>query len=250
MIINPFRYIVANFTNLYSFFFDGVNESLNNDSTNSDIGFDKNNAFSYSFWAKFDTLGVEQLFISRPNDIANQTIIGVGILSTNAIRFRLGLWGGTTNRKQITTNAFTAATNTWYNITVTYDGSDTVAGMKIYIDSVNQSVTTATGTLPTTINYSRIRIGARYGGNFLNGNMDEVSVWNKALSGAEITELYNSGVPSNLNTHSAVTNLKAWWRMGDGATFGGANWTIPDEIGTNDLISINMDITNRTTDVP
>ena len=57
------------------------------------------------------------------------------------------------------------------------------------------------------------------GENFFSGNIDEGSVWNKALTSAELVAVYNSGVPIDLTQNSGAyvssSNLQGWWRMGD-----------------------------------
>jgi hypothetical protein len=57
------------------------------------------------------------------------------------------------------------------------------------------------------------------GQNFFGGNIDEGSVWNKALSSSELVAVYNSGVPIELTQDSgdyvSSSNLQGWWRMGD-----------------------------------
>ena len=40
--------------------------------------------------------------------------------------------------------------------------------------------------------------------NFLNGNMDEVAIFNKALSSSEISAIYNSGVPKDESSHDGL----------------------------------------------
>jgi hypothetical protein len=49
-------------------------------------------------------------------------------------------------------------------------------------------------------------------GAWMNGYIDEVSVWDTALSSTAVSDLYNSGTPTDLTGSS---NLVAWWRMGD-----------------------------------
>jgi hypothetical protein len=44
------------------------------------------------------------------------------------------------------------------------------------------------------------------------GIMTEISAWNKNLSTSEVEELYNDGKPLDALTHSALTNLKGYWR--------------------------------------
>ena len=61
------------------------------------------------------------------------------------------------------------------------------------------------------------------------GRMDEVSMWTKALSDADVTAIYNSGTPTDLSTHTSASNLLSWWRMGDNN--GGAGTTVTDTQG-------------------
>jgi hypothetical protein len=90
--------------------------------------------------------------------------------------------------------------------------------------------------------------------NFLSGNVDEVSVWNKELSTPEVAEIYNSGSPPDLDTLSAAANLVGWWRMGD--TFGDsadssdASARIYDAKNSYDMTPVNTVAGDIQTDVP
>ena len=66
-------------------------------------------------------------------------------------------------------------------------------------------------------------IGARNAGSpgeFFEGNLDELAIWNTDLDGDAVAAIYNSGVPTDLSRNSGSYDnssaLKAWWRMGDG----------------------------------
>jgi hypothetical protein len=61
------------------------------------------------------------------------------------------------------------------------------------------------------------------------GKLDEVSIWTKALTTANITDLYNSGTPTDISLSSS---LKSWWRMGDND--GGTGTTVTDVMGVGD----------------
>ena len=78
-----------------------------------------------------------------------------------------------------------------------------------------------------------------YSNVYLNGQMSNVSIWNAALTSAQVTEIYSEGVPSNLNNHSAYSNLVSWWQLGSNSSFN-TNWTVLDEKGTNNGESVNM----------
>lgn len=78
--------------------------------------------------------------------------------------------------------------DTWYFIAVT-----TVAGgdNSIFINGVKEYVSTADTTLP-----GALTIGAGFGGTqyFVDGVMDEVTVWNRVLSDSEVADLMQNGV--------------------------------------------------------
>ena len=81
--------------------------------------------------------------------------------------------------------------------------------------------------------------------DYMDGHTDEASIWSKALSGAEVTELYNSGAPTDLTSHSANANLVHWWRNGDLTDTAS---TIYDRVGSLDLTTYNTPTVS--TDVP
>ena len=78
------------------------------------------------------------------------------------------------------------------------------------------------------------------------GNIDEFAILEGAKTLIEIQEIYNSGVPTDLTSHSPL----AGYRMGDGANFDGTNWTLPDIVGSKPGTSTNMDISDRVGDAP
>ena len=76
-----------------------------------------------------------------------------------------------------------------------------------------------------------------------NGEIDEVSIYSRGLTQSEVTSIYNGGVPNDV---SSISNIEAWWRMGDGDTFP----TLTDNIGSNNGTMTNMTSGNIVTDVP
>ena len=78
--------------------------------------------------------------------------------------------------------------NTWYFVTGTFDGSNLIA----YINAVSGTPTAFSGTQGATS--ASVQIGARSGTQGLFGGIiDEVRVYNRALSQSEIQQLYNAG---------------------------------------------------------
>lgn len=77
-------------------------------------------------------------------------------------------------------------TNTWRHIVVTRIGTSTT----LYVNTVSKLTTTASGTAAYSNGF---KINGGFEGGFQDGDIDLVYVWNRALSGGEISQLYNSG---------------------------------------------------------
>jgi hypothetical protein len=99
----------------------------------------------------------------------------------------LGTSSGST-QTNITVNQ-TLTTGTWYFLTVAYDGSSTYT---LYLNA--SSIGTATKA-NTGAGGTGTFFGANFGGSgqFSSCKMDEWGFWTRALTGTEITTLYNSG---------------------------------------------------------
>lgn len=80
----------------------------------------------------------------------------------------------------------------WHQLVMTYDGSQTTAGLKCYIDgsAVTLSYTnTLAASIQTAVN---LEAGARDGSNFLyTGKLDDIAIFNRVLSSTEVSNLFN-----------------------------------------------------------
>ena len=89
---------------------------------------------------------------------------------------------------------------------------------------INGSLNTSNIDVPQLTSVSNPVIGSFNGASlFLNGYVDEVAIFNSALSASDVSDIYNSGVPADLTSLSPVN----WWRMGDND--GGTGTTITDQ---------------------
>jgi len=87
----------------------------------------------------------------------------------------------------------TLSTGTWYFVVITYDGSN----QRLYVNGVLQAGPQAQSGVGTASNTSGVGLGQdrQDGANhWFSGHVDEVGLWTRALSQAEITQLYNAGV--------------------------------------------------------
>jgi hypothetical protein len=108
-------------------------------------------------------------------------------------------------------------TGVWYHAAMTYDG----AFLRLYVNGLLDGSLAATG--PITITTHPLLIGGHAEGPWsFNGLVDEVSLYDRALSAAEILSIYNAGgagkclAPPSPPCLPAPTNLVSWWR-GEGS---------------------------------
>lgn len=112
----------------------------------------------------------------------------------------------------------TVNTGTWKHVVVTYTGSGTVAGVVMYIAAVAQAGFTSFDTLGgnTILNTGVASIGCtNAASNFLNGSIFGAMLWNRVLTGLEVTAVYNAGVGINPRNLSSANNLVGWWAVGN-----------------------------------
>ena len=85
--------------------------------------------------------------------------------------------------------------NIWHHGVVTYDGSVTIAGTHIYLDSSEEVIADSVNTLnATTIIAKPLCIGSRNLNNSLfEGSIDEARIYNRALAAWEVRALYEMG---------------------------------------------------------
>lgn len=93
-----------------------------------------------------------------------------------------GIW-----KSKAQTNSLSSGT--WYHYLVRY--SHTATNLSLWIDGAFKGSVAANAANASA--GPTVHIGAEVGGNYANGLVDEVAFWNRALSDAEIVELYNGG---------------------------------------------------------
>lgn len=98
--------------------------------------------------------------------------------------------------------------NIWYNIVYTNDGTTG----KFYKDGMLISSIPSNGnpTLAGNAAFGRMNHG---GFDAFNGKLDDIGVWNRALTQQEITNLYNSSLPQTacLPANVPTTGLVGYW---------------------------------------
>ena len=113
--------------------------------------------------------------------------------STNASRPDAGLIAGGTYADAFGTSALKA--NTWSFLTETYDGST----LRLYVNGAQVASTAHTGSIATSTNPLQIGGDSIYG-QFFAGLIDNVRVYNTALSAAQIQSDQTTAVASGPDT--------------------------------------------------
>lgn len=240
-----FSITVLSFVNTLSTEFDGVSENISI-ANPSNFHFESGGVdqpFSLSAWCKM--VDATSSYIICKGSTTNREYF-FGFSTTD--RIQLIIYGNTNYIQAYSTDALTADESSWHFYTCTYNGNGLNSGIKLYRDGVELLTSrVGTGYDYMKANIAGFNIGSYSGGGgYYDGKIDQVSIWNKALSLIEVGELYNSGVPFDISVHSAYANCVSWWRMGDGDTYP----TILDRKNSNNGTMINMTVANFVADVP
>lgn len=191
-----------------AFSFDGLNDyiSVNNSPFT-------NGPFTISAWVKYS----EQIDI--------QPIISLGELGSNSLKklyFIPNYYGngrpgiGTAGANDITSNSTITTIDIWYHLAVVFN-SYSVNGVQFYLNGLPLSNNTTTGVnIPFPLNNSGFTFGKHTGTNstinYVDGIIDDIGIWNRALSQTEILALYNAcSNPLIINQPlSAVSNINSF----------------------------------------
>ncbi len=100
--------------------------------------------------------------------------------------------------------ATTFSTATWYHVAITFDAS---AGLIAYVNGeVEGSINLLTGPLGSGAVAVSLGNDIGSGGRYFDGLIDEVGLWERALTSTEITWLYNSGAGRSYAEFSPAAN--------------------------------------------
>lgn len=231
----------AAYSNLYSMRFASASSSYLEPANTPLLGTAGTGAWTLSLWLKLDAVGLT----------ANQRVFDLGYGGTTRIQMYINssdavaISGGWTDNYN--TQPLSAAT--WYNIIYRFDGNASGTGNVGF--AINGThIQNRTRVVPAFAADGDTWFGRNTGGNYINGYMDEISIWNVYFSDAQCGELYNGGTPMDLSKHTASANLQHWWRMGDPTGPSAYSTIIDAGSGSNNISMVNMTSSNINTDVP
>jgi hypothetical protein len=151
------------------------------------------NKLTIAAWAKWEgsSFSLDPRIISKADGVESSDhvfLLGLDESSGSAAQYRFRFTAGTS---ALSFNAGSAIPdNTWHHIVAVYDGSTA----RIYVDKILIGSNTKSGNLETNnneVNIGRNPVGDYQGWRYWEGKLDEVMIWNRALSSSEITQLYD-----------------------------------------------------------
>ena len=212
-------------SNTYSLNFDGTDDYLIGSPVTASA-----QQGTISAWIKTSASGSSQTILNTSDATVDNKWLNLRVDgSTGHLRF-VANNGGTNS---ITTGSTDINTGSWVHVAVTCNSS----AYSLYVNGSAETLTNNNndGTWFGDFSLTNLSIGrqirATMSGLPFNGNIDEVAVWDSALSSSQISTIYNSGTPSDLSSLSP----KAWWRMGDGLEANSGTTIYDMSLFSNDL---------------
>jgi hypothetical protein len=157
-------------------------------------------ALSTSFWVRQTDVGINRAFIGKWTYATDgEFAIQSGSVTASDISIFLTNIAGNDGTQCLMTFSPGMVAGNWYHVAVVYDGS--LAGdanrLKVWVNNTAQTLVATSGSVVATIRdgTATFYLG-RFGGTltrYLNGDMDEVGIWNRALTATEVGQLYNGG---------------------------------------------------------
>jgi len=193
--------------------FDGTNDYVVANGVTSSLNSSTGLPFTVSAWANPDTTTKGAIFAFHKSG-SNLNLLYYAKDGSTKKFYHYG-----------PNNSYTESTNTfepgqWHHIALIVDSS---GNGKLFVNG-GQEATWSNGTNSSV---NRFSIGQEWDGSgtakasdFFDGKIDEVAVWNVALSAADVTALYNSGnglkASADSGNYDNSGDLIGYWKFNDG----------------------------------
>ena len=197
------------FSNAYSVAFDGSNDYAT--ATLGSQVFDGD--FTLSFWFNADTAPAFTSLIQLGSNSDYSDGFRIYRYSSTALAF----WKGQGGYSNIFGNIGTTATGSWHHIAVTRSGSTST----FYLNG--SSIDTGTDSQ----SYTSTAFQMSFTTYPFNGLMDEVALWDSALSVPNVASLRDTSGSNPVPADISSLNPVNWWRMGDDDS--GTGTTVTDQ---------------------
>jgi hypothetical protein len=154
-----------------------------------------NNPRTFSIWFNVTNAAIpmQTLIKAGTNGDGNDFTLLTEVNPSNQLRLYIRRY-----YHDVSSSYISGSINSWYHALVVYDGTSTHS-MKFYINGQLISTSTAYSNLPFNTAATNFTIGNYTDQSslnaFFNGKLDDIRIYNRALSEVEVTALYNSEKP-------------------------------------------------------
>ena len=233
---------LSSFTDNISFDFDGTNDYL----TRSTIG-SIHTTGSVSAWVKLDAMSANGfIFQLRAESGTNDQIILLWNNASGVIRGNVK-FSGTTN--VVDSGSGLENDGNWHHVVFTWVSGDKTAAnniTRIYIDGSetdNDAIGNSWGDaeFPAELVIGRNSIQSNA---YFNGHINDVAIFNDALTSSEVSAIYNSGSPKDESDHSG---LVAYYTM---EAYSDNDTVLVDDSANNNSITITNSTNIDSSDTP
>jgi hypothetical protein len=208
--------------------FDNINDTV---LLPAAMNWDGHSAFSVATWIRPRTnfTSLQRTFIERFTSTSQAATLRYSP-TNNAFEMQILSGAGITRRLSTLAPITVPDINTWLFVVAVFDGPNPT-NWRVYRNAVDISGVASGPNHTYTPNLATSTyLGSRSGSStFFLGSMDETTLFNKALSPAEVAHLYNLG-GGNLPPASALANLVARYSFNTAVPSGG-NFVLVDDSG-------------------
>jgi len=198
--------------------FDGVNDFV---LIGNSASLNLTDRMTVEMWVKPNRLSNDPMVLSK----TISTSYYLQLLSTGSIQFGIDYAGGA--GRWDSSSAGAVSVGSWYHVVGTYDKNGGSNNLKIYSNGVLVGQDTFTGSAAG--NSDPLYLSLPSGAYSFNGSIDEVGIYNRSLSAAEVLSHYNAGRAKHADWD---TNGK----YGSSTKFDGVN----DYVNTSNSASLNI----------
>ena len=146
--------------------------------------------YTISAWFKTSTTNTQEIIIADFDASGSGLTVRftLGFVSSN--NFFINMGNGSSSWSSYTTNALPYRDGNWHNIVTVWNGTN----VKLYADGNTTPIADLTSTVSagaagtSPLNFGR---AGDVSGSYFNGSIDQVRIFNKALTSSEVTTLYN-----------------------------------------------------------
>ncbi|MCL5096512.1 MAG: FG-GAP-like repeat-containing protein, partial [Candidatus Omnitrophica bacterium] len=180
------------------------------------------NSFTFELWANFAAAG-NRVFVASD---AGGGSHDKWLFWLNGGKLQFHVNDSTGDALSIGSASFSPTIGQWYHLALTRSGSN----FTFYVDGSSVATNAAVRAIPDVS--APVTIGQAESNYYFNGLLDEVSVYNRALSAAEIAGIYNAGSAGKCGAAASGSGVPYFTDFENGI---GPEWGVP-LVNTNETL--------------